>query len=143
MNDFDPLTTVAQALGLDPLFVAGLVPFIILGSNLIGRAIPDDAAGWQGIVRKIAKVLGLYLSNRVSSGISVNKVVQVAAGVRNIEEVPALAASVVTSAVPPLNIDTESVMNALNEREAASWGEEPAPEIQDRLTPLFPPRDSE
>lgn len=90
MDQFDPLTALAQVLGLDPLFLAGLVPFAILFFNLLGRAIPDDATGFLGFVRKVSKVLGLYLSNRVSTGISTNAVVQVAAGVKPVEAVPAL-----------------------------------------------------
>lgn len=108
MNDFDPLTMAANALGLDPLFVAGMVPFIILAGNLIGRAIPDDATGPLGVVRKVAKVVGLYLSNRVSTGISTNSVIKVAAGIKGLDEVPALAekisdpAGMVSAALEPV-----------------------------------------
>lgn len=119
MNDFDPLTMAANALGLDPLFVAGMVPFIILAGNLIGRAIPDDATGVPGVIRKVAKVVGLYLSNRVSTGISTNSVIKVAAGIKPLEDVPALAEKIsdpvghVTAALEPMVEGIEKTVGPL------------------------------
>ena len=95
MQPDDPLfqlaAAVASALGLDVLTVVGFLPVIVIGLNVLGRAIPDDKTGVLGIVRKFAKIGGLYISNRVSSGVSVNDVAKVAAGVKAVEEVPALA----------------------------------------------------
>lgn len=113
MDQFDPLTAIAHALGIDPLFLAGLVPFAILFFNLLGRAIPDDAVGVLGFIRKVAKVLGLYLSNRVSSGVSINKVVQVAAGIKPIDEVPALAEKLADAEPPALELTPEQQIKPL------------------------------
>lgn len=43
-------------------------------ANIIGRIIPDDATGVLGAVRDVCKALGLYVANRVSSGVTVNDV---------------------------------------------------------------------
>jgi hypothetical protein len=32
--------------------------------RLVGNVIPDDATGILGVVRKFAKILGLYVDNR-------------------------------------------------------------------------------
>jgi hypothetical protein len=58
--------------GLSSAHVIVLLVVISLVSQVVGRLIPDDATGLLGVIRQIAKVLGLYVSNRVSSGISVN-----------------------------------------------------------------------
>ncbi len=78
----------AQALGVEPATMAVVIPLVVLGLNLLGRAIPDDATGWKGVVRKIAKLGGLYLSNRISSGVSVNQVTKVVAGLEPKQVLP-------------------------------------------------------
>jgi hypothetical protein len=42
---------------------AGAVAIIIAVAQLVGKAIPDTATGLAAIVRKIAKVIGLYTPN--------------------------------------------------------------------------------
>lgn len=75
MGDIEKLIPpIAQMLGLDPATLLLLVGVIVAVGNLLGRLIPDDATGVLGIVRKISKFVGLYASNRVSSGLSVNQV---------------------------------------------------------------------
>lgn len=49
-----------------------LVAILVLVFNIAGRAIPDSATGLLGFVRKVCKVLGLYLANRVRPGVSNN-----------------------------------------------------------------------
>lgn len=102
---FQVLTLIAAKLGLDVVTLVGLLPLIVLGSNIVGRLIPDDKTGVLGFVRKIAKVGGLYVSNRISSGIKVNDVVKVAAGLKAVEEVPELAETLVAAAPPALELD--------------------------------------
>lgn len=70
----DPITQLGQAFGLTDthLLVALLVLSILF--NVLGRLIPDDATGVLGVVRKISKILGLYVSNRLSSQTTVNEV---------------------------------------------------------------------
>ncbi len=88
MNDF--VNQVAAWLGIDPILFPFILAVIVAAANLIGRAIPDDATGFLGVIRKIAKVAGLYLSNRISSGVSVNAVVKESADSLNlIEPIPA------------------------------------------------------
>lgn len=43
-------------------------------SRFVGKLIPDDKTGWQGILRDICKVAGLYTSNRIQSHVTVNDV---------------------------------------------------------------------
>jgi len=66
------INQIAQWLGVDPSVIIALIPTLVFFFNLAARAIPDDATGALGILRKIVKVLGLYLSNRVTSGVTVN-----------------------------------------------------------------------
>lgn len=68
------LNTIAALLGLRVetlLLVSGL---IAISCNLIGRSIPDSAIGWLGTLRKVCKVLGLYLPNRLTPAVTVNTV---------------------------------------------------------------------
>ena len=41
-----------------------LVALVILLAQVIGRAIPDSAGGVLGAVRKLAKIIGLYVKNQ-------------------------------------------------------------------------------
>jgi hypothetical protein len=49
-------------MNLTPEMAAG-VAVIIAVAQFIGKIIPDTATGFLGVVRKIAKVIGLYVSN--------------------------------------------------------------------------------
>jgi hypothetical protein len=40
----------------------------------LGNYIPDDATGILGVVRKLAKILGLYVANRVTRGVDANEI---------------------------------------------------------------------
>lgn len=41
-----------------------ILALVVLAAQIIGRAIPDSAGGILGIVRKLAKVVGLYVKNQ-------------------------------------------------------------------------------
>lgn len=56
---------ILDTLGQDG-FTTALVIVVIL-AQLIGRLIPDDATGILGVIRKVAKVVGLYVANRVTA----------------------------------------------------------------------------
>lgn len=78
---FDPITIIAGWLGIDPASLLALIPIFVIIFNTIARLIPDDSTGFLGVVEKIAKVLGVYVSNRVSSGMSLNDIAKSAANV--------------------------------------------------------------
>jgi hypothetical protein len=44
---------------------ASTIALVVLGAQIVGRAIPDSKGGVLGFIRKLAKVIGLYTSNRV------------------------------------------------------------------------------
>lgn len=43
--------------------MAAAVALIIAIAQFVGKVIPDSATGVLGVIRKIAKVIGLYVSN--------------------------------------------------------------------------------
>jgi hypothetical protein len=49
---------------IDPQ-TASTVGLVVLGAQIIGRAIPDSSGGLLGFIRKLAKVIGLYTPNRL------------------------------------------------------------------------------
>lgn len=65
---------VAQWLGVEPSTVLLIIGVTVALSNLAGRLIPDDKVGVLGVIRTVAKFVGLYASNRISSGLTVNAV---------------------------------------------------------------------
>jgi hypothetical protein len=73
------INQIAAWAGINPMLIPFILAFVVAAANLIGRLIPDDATGFLGVIRKIAKVVGLYLSNRISSGVSVNAVTRASA----------------------------------------------------------------
>lgn len=78
MNVEDLIPPVAQALGIDPATALLIFGVLVAGANLVARIIPDDKTGPLGIIRKISKVIGLYASNKVTSGVTVNQVARTA-----------------------------------------------------------------
>lgn len=69
---------VAKFFNLDPATVIFYLTLVVLIANLVGRLIPDDVTGFMGTVRNVAKVLGAYTPNRITSGVSVNDVARAA-----------------------------------------------------------------
>lgn len=45
--------------------MTGIVALTVAVAQLIGKAIPDTATGPLGVIRQIAKVIGLYVPNKV------------------------------------------------------------------------------
>lgn len=77
MNGFnieDYIPNLAAWLGVEPSTALLLLAFLVALANLVGRLIPDDATGILGVVRKLCKIIGLYASNRIASGLTVNEV---------------------------------------------------------------------
>lgn len=56
-----------DSIGLESSALMGVLALFSLIMRFIGKSIPDDATGALGIIRKIAKILGLYVSNRLTS----------------------------------------------------------------------------
>jgi hypothetical protein len=48
---------------IDVQSMAGLVALAVAVAQLIGKVIPDTATGPLGVVRKLAKIIGLYAPN--------------------------------------------------------------------------------
>lgn len=66
-------TVADQAFKLWGLHGTSLIVTLLLISfvcQTVGKIIPEDATGWKGVVRKVCKVVGIYVSNRITSGVS-------------------------------------------------------------------------
>lgn len=70
------IPNVAAMLGVEPATVLLFVAIAVAVANFTGRMIPDDKTGVLGAIRHIAKFIGMYASNRVSTGLTVNDVVR-------------------------------------------------------------------
>ncbi len=64
------LDLLAFTLGIHTENLVLYLGLLVAVSNIVGKLIPDSATGPLAIVRKIATILGLYVSNRVTSGVS-------------------------------------------------------------------------
>lgn len=65
MDEF--LNLLSSLTGLDEQGVLLLLGVVVAVANLVGKLIPDDATGFAALIRKVAKVLGIYVANRKSS----------------------------------------------------------------------------
>lgn len=74
------IPNIAAYFNVDPATILMLVGAICTIANVLSRVIPDDAIGFWGVVRKIASILGVYVSNRVSTGITTNDVIKKVVG---------------------------------------------------------------
>ncbi len=72
MDEF--ISLVPGLLGVDRITFYATLAMVATIANLLGRLIPDSATGPLGIVRKVCKVLGLYVSNRISPHVTTNQV---------------------------------------------------------------------
>lgn len=64
------IDSIARELGLTGVTLLVILLVVSKGCNLVARLIPDNATGWKGVVRKIAAVVGVYVSSRIASGVS-------------------------------------------------------------------------
>ena len=62
----DITNAVVAITGVDATTLMGGLALISIIARPIGKAIPDTAKGPLGILRKVAKVVGLYNHNRVT-----------------------------------------------------------------------------
>lgn len=70
----DLIPDIAGWLNVEPATLLLLLAIIGTTANVTSRLIPDDATGWLGTVRRIATVIGIYVPNRVTNGITVTDV---------------------------------------------------------------------
>ena len=92
MDQFVLLAWLEEATGIESSSWVLLFTLIVLVSNLVTRVIPDDAKGTLLLLKRITKAIGLYASNRVTSGVTVNEVAKT-----TIQEIPKVAKSVLDS----------------------------------------------
>lgn len=43
---------------------AGILAIVVLVAQLVGKIIPDQSGGFLGVLRSVAKFVGLYVQNR-------------------------------------------------------------------------------
>lgn len=70
MNITDFIPQIAEHIGIAP---SQLTFYLILVSalcNMASRLIPDDTPGILGAVRKITTVIGMYVPNRITGGVT-------------------------------------------------------------------------
>ena len=109
---------IASMLGVEPSTVLLLVGLIIAIANLGGRLIPDDKTGFLGFVRTACKLIGLYASNRISSGLTVNKIAETTAPiVQELDERIEQVDTVVKKAFPGLP-DRDPVTGKFKKKES-------------------------
>jgi hypothetical protein len=75
---------IAGMIGLTDTQLGVTLLALSLVSGVVSRIIPDDQTGVLGIVRKLASVIGLQVSNRITKGVTVNDTARMVAA----EEVP-------------------------------------------------------
>jgi hypothetical protein len=93
---------------------------LVTVANLVGRAIPDSATGVLGGVRKVAKIVGLYVGNRISPTVSANDVARAITATVPDAQINASADSLkdaVQTGVAAGNL-AESIIDAANGRSA-------------------------
>lgn len=64
--------SIAFALGFEATSLLALFAVLSLVCRLVGKFIPDDATGTLGVIRRVCKVIGLYVGNRVTRNVSTN-----------------------------------------------------------------------
>ena len=65
---------IVALLNLDAATLMGVLAFVAIVAQFVGRVIPDNKTGILGFIRKVSKVLGLYVSNRLNRNESTSSV---------------------------------------------------------------------
>lgn len=68
MNDI--LDAITRALGIDPSYLAIYLTLIVAVANIVGKSIPESATGPLGIIRRVCKIIGLYVPNQITRTVS-------------------------------------------------------------------------
>lgn len=87
MDAYLILDGILRQLGFDGVGLVALYSMLVLGCRLIARVIPDDKTGFLGLIRKVSRVVGLDLSNRITSGVSINDVSKASLAIVNVARV--------------------------------------------------------
>ena len=58
---------LARLLGVEPATALLVFGLFVTAANLVGRLIPDDKTGALGVIRRTAKLIGMYAPNKVHS----------------------------------------------------------------------------
>lgn len=64
------IPNVAAWLHIDPTTVVFLVGIFMALCNVVGRRIPDDRKGIVGLIRDVAKFIGAYSANKITSNVT-------------------------------------------------------------------------
>lgn len=81
------LERILRELGFDGVGIIALYAFLALTSRVVARVIPDDKTGFLGLVRKVTRVIGIDVSNRITSGVSINDVSKASLTIANVAKV--------------------------------------------------------
>lgn len=66
-------TFIQERFGMSAIEFAGALALTSTVFQFVSKVIPDDKKGVLGVIRKISKVGGLYISNRVNSHYTVEE----------------------------------------------------------------------
>lgn len=72
MNDI--VNSIASTLGLTPATMAVLMIILLMAADKIAKAIPDDSTGWRRLVKLVARVIAVDISNKLTSAASIRDV---------------------------------------------------------------------
>lgn len=97
----DIITLLSHMLGINTGALVGYLALLVTIANLLGRTIPDSATGWLGTVRKVAKVIGFYVGNRITPGVSANEIAAGVVGLHGIGVIQAAATTVAPDGSSP------------------------------------------
>ncbi len=78
------LDGILRQLGFDGVGLVALYSMLVLVCRLTARLIPDDKTGFLGLIRKVSRVVGLDISNRITSGVSISDVSKASLTIANV-----------------------------------------------------------
>lgn len=71
MDQFVAIAWLSRFFGVTPDTILFFIAVFVVGCNLVAKIIPETSTGFWGQARKIASVLGLYVSSRITAQTSV------------------------------------------------------------------------
>ncbi len=71
MDPTNFLPVIAGWLHMAPSQLLLYIGALIATCNIVTKLIPNDAVGWLGTVRKVTAIPAMYVSSRVTSGVTI------------------------------------------------------------------------
>ncbi len=83
----DVIDLIQQLFGITQETLAFALILVSLACRVIGKLIPDSATGVLAVIRRVAKIIGLQVENRIEPGVTTENVAKASMTIANVARI--------------------------------------------------------